>query len=40
MANVHGGLINNNQPQAAARTTVKGLMCQVDVKKRFEDILG
>lgn len=40
MANVHGGLINNNQPQAPARTTVKGLMCQVDVKKRFEDILG
>ena len=40
MANVHGSLINNNQPQAPARTTVKGLMCQVDVKKRFEDILG
>lgn len=43
MANVNsGGLINNSnkQPHSQVRTTVKGLMCQVDVKKRFEDILG
>lgn len=42
MANVNGGLINkgNQNQQAPVRTTLKGLMCQGDVKKRFEDILG
>lgn len=42
MANVNGGLINkgNQNKQPPVKTTLKGLMCQVDVKKRFEDILG
>ena len=41
MANVNGGLVSdqgNNQPKAI--TTVKGLLCKDDFKKRFEDILG
>lgn len=39
--NVNTGLTkNNNQNTAPVQTTVKGLMCRVDVKSRFEEILG
>lgn len=43
MANVNGGLVankGNNQPQTQPIVTVKGLLCNVDYKKRFEEILG
>lgn len=43
MANVNGGLVannGNNQPQTPPIVTVKGLLCNVDYKKRFEEILG
>lgn len=40
-ANVHGGLLKKEEskvPQPVV--TVKGLLCNVDYKKRFEEILG
>ena len=43
MANVNGGLVTNQgntQPQPKPMATVKGLLCNVDYKKRFEEILG
>lgn len=43
MANVNGGLVANNNNHKVApkpQATVKGLLCNVDYKKRFEDILG
>jgi recombination protein RecT len=42
VANVNGGLVAQNQQgnQPAPIATVKGLLCKVDYKKRFEDILG
>lgn len=41
MANVNNGLINNNEGnKLAPMATVKGLLCNVDYKKRFEEILG
>lgn len=42
MANVNGGLVKNaeNKPQSQPIATVKGLLCNVDYKKRFEEILG
>ena len=38
--NVNNGLINNNENKPAPIATVKGLLCNVDYKKRFEEILG
>lgn len=43
MANVNGGLVSskeNKQQQPQAIATVKGLLCSLDYKKRFEEILG
>ena len=43
MANINNGLVSNKenkQQQPQAITTVKGLLCGVDYKKRFEEILG
>lgn len=41
MANVNSGLINNNEEnKPAPMATVKGLLCNLDYKKRFEEILG
>lgn len=40
MANVNGGLTNNTNNQAAPIVTVKGLLCKVEYKQRFQDILG
>lgn len=43
MANINGGLVanqGNTQPQPKPIATVKGLLCNVDYKKRFEEILG
>lgn len=40
-ANVNGGLIKKNEGNNTAPiVTVKGLICNVDYKKRFEEILG
>jgi recombination protein RecT len=41
MANVNGGLLKNQgENKPAPMVTVKGLLCNVDYKKRFEEILG
>lgn len=43
MTNVNGGLVTNkgnNQSPAQPIVTVKGLLCNIDYKKRFEEILG
>jgi len=40
MANVNGGLMNNAENKPVPIATVKGLLCNVDYKKRFEEILG
>lgn len=39
VANVNGGLMRRNEGNTPA-VTVKGLLCNVDYKKRFEEILG
>lgn len=39
-ANINGGLIKNQGQHLQPQVTVKGLLCNVDYKKRFEEILG
>lgn len=40
MADIKGGLMKQHEQQPMPQVTVKGLLCNVDYKKRFEEILG